>query len=111
MSSDRSFGAVFTLVFLAIGIWVLSRGRSEGWFFLAGSCILFAVALARPSILGPPNRAWFKFGFLLGLVVNPLIFGGVVFFSGYNSHGGFPETTGEGFASSLNLTLALRVTG
>ena len=65
VSSDRSFGMAFTLVFLAVGIWVLSGGRSEGWFFLAGSCILFVVALARRSILGPLNRALFKFGFLL----------------------------------------------
>ena len=65
VSSERSFGMVFTLVFLAVGIWVLSGGRSEGWFFLASSCILFAVALAHPSILGPLNRAWFKFRFPL----------------------------------------------
>ena len=109
VSSERSFGMVFTLVFLAVGIWVLSGGRSEGWFFLAGSVILFVVALVRPSILDPLNRAWFKFGFLLGLVVKPLILG-VVFFW-LSPHGGFPETMGEGFASSLNLTLALRVTG
>ena len=79
VSSARSFGMVFTLVFLAVGIWVLSGGRSEGWFFLAGSVILFVVALVCPSILDPLNRAWFKFGLLLGLVVNPLILG-VVFF-------------------------------
>ena len=79
VSSDRSFGMVFTLVFLAVGIWVLSGGRSEGWLFLAGSVILLVVTLARPSILGPLNRAWFKFGLLLGQVVNPLILG-VVFF-------------------------------
>ena len=79
VSSDRSFGMVFTLVFLAVGIWVLSGGRSEGWFFLAGSVILFVVALVCPSILDPLNRAWFKFGLLLGLVVNPLILGGVFF--------------------------------
>ena len=94
VSSDRPFGMAFTLVFLAVGIWVLSGGRSEGWFFLAGSVILFVVALARPSILGPLNRAWFKFGFLLGLVVNPLILG-VVFFLVITPMGVFRRLLGK----------------
>ena len=79
VSSDRSFGIVFTLVFLAMGIWMVLGSHPEGWLFLAGSVILFVVTLARPSILSPLNRAWFKFGLLLGQVVNPLILG-VVFF-------------------------------
>ena len=79
LSSDRSFGIVFLLVFLAMGIWMVLGNHSEGWLFLAGSVILFVITLARPSILGPLNRAWFKFGLLLGQVVNPLILG-VVFF-------------------------------
>ena len=78
LSSDRSFGIVFLLVFLALGIWMVLGNHPEGWLFLAGSVIL-VVTLARPSILGPLNRAWFKFGLLLGQVVNPLILG-VVFF-------------------------------
>ena len=79
LSSDRSFGIVFLFIFLAAGIWMVSGSHSEGWLFLAGSVILFVVTLACPSILGPLNRAWFKFGLLLGQVVNPLILG-VVFF-------------------------------
>ena len=81
LPSDRSFGIVFFLVFLAVGIWMVSGSHSTGWLFLAGSVILFVVTLARPSILGPLNRAWFKFGLLLGQVVNPFILG-VVFFLG-----------------------------
>jgi len=70
---------VFLLVFLAMGIWMVLGSHPEGWLFLAGSVILFVVTLARPSILNPLNQAWFKFGLLLGQVVNPLILG-VVFF-------------------------------
>ena len=77
--SDRSFGIVFTIVLLAVGIWMVSRGWYGGWFFLAGTILFFVVALARPSILGPLNRGWMKFGLLLSRVVNPLILG-VVFF-------------------------------
>ena len=76
---DRSFGIVFTLVFLAMGIWVVSEGQSKGWLFFVIAALFLVVAIARPCILGPLNRAWTKFGLLLGQVFNPLLLG-VVFF-------------------------------
>ena len=79
VSSDRSFGIVFTLVFLAVGVWVVSGGQSKGWFFFGSAALFLVVAIARPSILGPFNRSWAKFGLLLGQVFNPLRLG-VVFF-------------------------------
>ena len=79
VSSDRSFGIVFTLVFLAVGVWVVSGGQSKGWLFFVSAALFLVVAIARPSILGPLNRAWAKLGLLLGKVFNPLLLG-VVFF-------------------------------
>jgi len=60
VSSDRSFGIVFTLVFLAVGVWVVSEGQSKGWLFFVSAALFLVVAIARPSILGPLNRAWAK---------------------------------------------------
>jgi len=77
--SDWSFGIVFTVVFLSLGIWMLWKERSEEWVFLVGAALLFVVALARPSMLNPFNLAWMKFGLLLSRVVNPIILG-IVFF-------------------------------
>ncbi|HIO23050.1 MAG TPA: hypothetical protein EYN22_01490 [Nitrospinaceae bacterium] len=79
VSSDRSFGIVFTLVFLAMGVWVVSGGQSKGWLFFVSAALFLVVAIARPSILGPLNRAWAKLGLLLGQVFNPILLG-VVFF-------------------------------
>ena len=79
VSSDRSFGIVFTLVFLAVGVWVVSGGQSKGWLFFVSAALFLVIAIARPSILGPLNRAWAKFGLLLGQVFNPILLG-VVFF-------------------------------
>jgi len=79
VSSDRSFGIVFFVVFVFAGTWMLLKGQPAGWFMLASSIILLVIALVRPSILGSLNQAWFKFGLLLSRVVTPLILG-VVFF-------------------------------
>ncbi len=79
VSSNRSFGMVFTLVFLAMGIWQTSAGKSLEWYFFASAILFFIVTITFPSLLGPFNRAWFKFGLLLGQAVNPVILG-LVFF-------------------------------
>ena len=79
VSSDRSFGIVFTLVFLTVGAWVVSSGQSKGWLFFVSAALFLVVTIARPSILGPLNQAWAKFGLLLGQVFNPILLG-VVFF-------------------------------
>jgi len=79
VSSDRSFGMVFTFVFLVVGIWQISVGKPLGWFFFASAIPFFIVAITFPSLLSPLNRAWFKFGLLLGQIVNPVILG-LVFF-------------------------------
>ena len=79
LSSNRSFGIVFTLVFLAFGVWVVSGGQSKGWLFFVSAALFLVVAIARPSILGPLNRAWAKLGLLLGQVFNPILLG-VIFF-------------------------------
>ena len=79
VSSNRSFGMVFTLVFLVVGIWQISTGKSLGWYFFASAILFFIVTIIFPSLLGPFNRVWFKFGLLLGQAVNPVILG-LVFF-------------------------------
>jgi hypothetical protein len=79
VSSNRSFGMVFTLVFLVVGIWQISAGKSLGWYFFASAILFFIVTITFPSVLGPFNRVWFKFGLLLGQAVNPVILG-LIFF-------------------------------
>jgi hypothetical protein len=79
VSSDRSFGVVFAIVFLVVGIWTILGEQSVGWYFITSAILFFIVAITFPSLLGPFNRAWFKFGLLLGRAVNPVILGFVFF--------------------------------
>ncbi len=72
-SSDRSFGLVFAAVcalMAALGWW---KGRPHAPYWTGAAATFATVALARPSLLGPLNRAWTRLGLLLFHVVNPIV--------------------------------------
>jgi hypothetical protein len=78
-SSDRSFGIVFTVLFVIIGLWPLLGGAPIRWWSLIVAALFLIAALARPQTLAPLNRLWTRFGFLLHRITNPIIMG-LVFF-------------------------------
>ena len=80
-SSDRSFGVVFAIVFLLIGLWPLPTQGQVRWWSVALSVIFFSVAIVRPAWLAPLNKAWARFGRLLHHVVNPVIMAGIFYFT------------------------------
>ena len=78
-SSDRSFGVVFCVVFILIGLFPLVRGASPHGWALGVSAVFALAAALRPSVLAPLNRLWTRLGMLLHHIVNPLVMG-VMFF-------------------------------
>ena len=75
LGSERAFGVVFAAVFAAIGLWPLVAGGAVRAWALGVGVAFFVVALARPALLRPLNRLWFRFGLLLNRIVNPLVMG------------------------------------
>lgn len=78
-SSDRSFGVVFTIVFILIGLWPLTGSNDPRWWLLIAAALLLAISFIYPSLLAPGNRLWTRFGLLLHKISNPIIMG-LVFF-------------------------------
>jgi hypothetical protein len=70
--SDRSFGFVFAGVFLVIAVYPLFFGQAFRAWSLGVALVFAIVALIAPSILGPLNRAWARFGLLLHTIVSPV---------------------------------------
>src|SRR5215470_3577910 len=75
LGSDRNFGFVFAALFALIGLWPLFHHNGARPWALALAVAFAAVALARPRLLHPLNRLWFRFGLILHAVVNPIVMG------------------------------------
>jgi saxitoxin biosynthesis operon SxtJ-like protein len=73
VGSSRSFGLVFATVFALIGLLPLvSEGSVRLWSLIIAG-VFFLIAIIVPHILQPLNLLWFKFGLLLGRIVNPIV--------------------------------------
>ena len=79
MSSNRSFGIVFFIVFLLISFYPLLKDENISIWALIISLVFLILGLTKSKVLSPLNRLWFKFGLLLGKIFSPLIMG-IIFF-------------------------------
>lgn len=79
ISSNRSFGIVFFIVFLLIGLYPLLKNNDIRIWSLIVSSVFLLLGLKNSKILTPLNILWFKFGMMLGKYVSPIVMG-LVFF-------------------------------
>ena len=79
LPSNRNFGIVFSIVFLIIAIWpILNQNEIRIWSMMI-SFIFLILGLINSKFLSPLNKAWFKFGLILGSLIAPIVMG-IVFF-------------------------------
>tara|TARA_B100000700_G_scaffold172522_1_gene190598 strand:- start:974 stop:1369 length:396 start_codon:yes stop_codon:yes gene_type:complete len=79
ISSNRSFGIVFFVVFLIISVWPLLNENPLRIWAISVSIIFLILGLMNSKILTPLNLVWYKFGILLGILISPIVMG-IVFF-------------------------------
>ena len=80
MSSNRSFGLLFFIVFIIIGLWPLKNDLELNYIFIGISIIFLILGLMNSKILTPLNKIWVKFGELLGRIIAPIVMALVYFF-------------------------------
>lgn len=74
-ASERSFGIVFSILFLFIGLYPLVNDMPIRFWSL-GICFSFLIITALlPNFLKPLNFLWGKLGFLLSKIMSPVILG------------------------------------
>ena len=79
ISSNRSFGIVFFIVFLLIALYPLTYSEEIRVWSATISFIFLVLGLFNSKILTPLNKLWFKFGIFLGKIISPIIMG-IIFF-------------------------------
>jgi hypothetical protein len=79
ISSNRSFGIVFFIVFLLIAFYpLINQGEIRIWSALI-SLLFLILGIINSKILTPLNKIWFKFGIFLGKIISPVVMG-IIFF-------------------------------
>ena len=78
-SSEKSFGVVFSIVFLIVALYPLINSEGLYIWALVASIIFFFLAFIAPKVLVFPNKLWFKFGLLIGSIVAPIVMAFVYF--------------------------------
>ena len=79
ISSNRSFGIVFFIVFLIISLWPLTNGETLRVWSIVIAVIFLILGLINSKLLTPLNKLWFKFGILLSRIVSPIVLGFIFF--------------------------------
>jgi hypothetical protein len=79
ISSNRSFGIVFFIVFLIISFYPLINNNDYRLWSLIISLIFLILGLLNSKFLTPLNKIWFQFGLFLGKIISPIVMG-VIFF-------------------------------
>ena len=80
LGSNKSFGIVFFIVFLAIGLWPLINHHEIRFWAILISLIFLILGMLNSKILTPFNKIWFKFGIFLGNFISPIVMGIIFFF-------------------------------
>ena len=80
ISSNRSFGIVFCVVFLIISFYPIINDENIRLWSLLTSFVFLILGILNSRALTPLNWLWFKFGILLGTIISPIIMGIIFFF-------------------------------
>ena len=79
ISSNRSFGIVFFVVFLILALYPFISGGDIRIWSLIISLIFLVLGILNSRILSPLNKLWFKLGIFLGKIISPIIMGTIFF--------------------------------
>jgi hypothetical protein len=78
-NSEKSFGIVFSIVFLIVALYPLTNSEGIHLWAIIVSAMFLLLALVAPRILALPNKIWFKFGIFLGSIIAPVVMALVYF--------------------------------
>ena len=80
IGSNKSFGIVFFILFLFIGLYPILNNNSIRLWSIVIAALFLILGIFNSNLLSPLNKIWYKFGILLSKLISPLIIGLIFFF-------------------------------
>ena len=80
ISSNKSFGILFFIVFMLISIWPLVYEGPLRIWSIPIALLFLILGLMNSKLLNPLNIVWVKFGELLGRIIAPIVMSIIYFF-------------------------------
>ena len=79
-TNNKSFGILFFIIFLILGLYPTLKGNSPNIYFIFISIPFIILGLIDSKILTPLNNAWIKLGEILGMIIAPIVMAIIYFF-------------------------------
>ncbi len=81
LPSNRKFGFFFSIVFLAAAIYFYINNTDLVVYVLGIlSALFFVITFVKADLLLPLNKLWMRVGFMLGIIMSPIVLGIIFFF-------------------------------
>ena len=78
-SSNRSFGILFFVVFLILGLWPLFKSQNPSIFLLCISGVFLILGFLNSKLLSPLYVIWMKFADILAKIIPPVVMFSIFF--------------------------------
>jgi len=79
--SNRKFGFFFTFIFfIAAGYFFVSEHIITAYVFIALAAMFLIITIVNADILFFLNKLWMQFGYLIGMIISPIILA-IIFFA------------------------------
>ena len=99
IASNRSFGIVFFVVFLLIGLWPLLNGEAIRVWSISVSLFFLILGIFNSRLLIPLKILWIKLGEILGRFVSPIVMA-IIYFIILTPTGLFMRLIGKDFLNT-----------
>jgi hypothetical protein len=78
--NNITFGILFFIFFLIIGLYPLISGGNIRIWSITLSLVLLIITIIKPNLFTSLNKLWIKFGILIGKIISPIVMGLIFFF-------------------------------
>ncbi len=99
IASNRSFGIVFFVFFLLIGLWPLLNGEVIRVWSISVSLFFLILGIFNSRLLIPLKILWIKLGEILGRFVSPIVMA-IIYFIILTPTGLFMRLIGKDFLNT-----------